>query len=514
MAPPTKRPEVLEEKAREMLARIELPKSTGLAAQGFIDDNSLLRWMKNRDRTRARWSRLETGEAPALLYWYRELHPRDTATRFGSIGRISRTDPPFEQAGMSSVLLDGAGKLRSISVIPPRADTLAAAAEPEWAPWFGLAGLDTARFHPVEPERNPSFYVDGRRAWRGTLASSPADSYLVEGATYRGRLARFAVITPWDPGDRFNDAVSAGQRTAQSVVSFLIIMTVLVGGFLITRRNLRLERADRLGAGRVALAVGGSLMLTWLFTASHTGDLASEIGVFWNGMAIACLNGLLAWLIYIGVEPYVRRAKPHLLIGWTRFLAGGFRDPIVGRDVLIGAVAGVTLHVLQGIGWLVPTWLGQPPETPLSIDPDTLLGFGTMLGAILASLTNVVTTPLVVLIIYVIGRMVFRKEWAALGLVALLFGGAALTGQTSTVRLVIGLIYTAVLLLVVFRWGFLAAGSAILVEGLVSNYPFAMNPSTWYFPTTLAVLSLVALLGYWAWRAARSRLMLARPTTR
>jgi serine/threonine-protein kinase len=514
MAPEPKRPEVLEEKARELLARIDLPQASGLSEAGFLEDDPLLRWMRARDATSARWDRLRSGEAPVLLYWYRQMHPRDVPGQLGALGRISRNDPPFEQAGMSSVLLDSQGRLKQISVIPPRTDSLAAVPPPDWSTWFAAAGLDTARFSPTEPERNPSFYVEDRRAWRGTLAGAPAESILVEGSTYRGRVARFAVIAPWDPRDRFNDRLSGGQRTAQSILSFLILLIVVGGGVLVTRRNLRLERADRAGAGRVALAVGASLMVAWLLVASHTSDLQSEINVFWNGMSIACLNGLLAWLVYVGVEPYVRRVKPHLLIGWTRLLAGGWRDPIVGRDVLIGAAAGVTMHVLQTVGWLVPGWIGEAPGIPLQIDPDTLLGGPEMLAALLTSLTNVVTTPLVVLIIYVIGRLVLKKDRLAIGAVVLLFGAAAVAGQSSVLGFVTGLLFTAILFTVLFRRGFLAAAAALLAEGLVSNYPFAMDPSTWYFPTTLLLLGLLALLGIGAWRAARGRVAGGALTTR
>jgi len=163
------------------------------------------------------------------------------------------------------VVLDETGQLTLLAVIPPRTDSLAVVPEPDWPNWFVAAGLDTGRFAPAVPNRNPSFYVDARRAWRGTRSWAPGDTVLVEAATYRGRLARFSVIVPWDPRDRFNDVLPDGQRTAQSIISFVIILTVMIGGFLITRRNIRLERADRLGAVRVATAVWGSLMLAWLF---------------------------------------------------------------------------------------------------------------------------------------------------------------------------------------------------------------------------------------------------------
>ena len=142
--------------------------------------------------------------------------PRDVPDQLGSLGRITRTDPPFLEAGMSSVVLDGVGNLRHLAVIPPRIDSLAVRPPPDWGTWFAAAGLDTSRFRESAPDRNPSYYIDARRTWRGTRPTFPTDTVVVEAGTYRGRPARFSVIEPWDPRDRFSDQVTGGQRTMQS----------------------------------------------------------------------------------------------------------------------------------------------------------------------------------------------------------------------------------------------------------------------------------------------------------
>ena len=46
------------------------------------------------------------------------------------------------------------------------------------------------------------------------------------------------------------------------------------------------------------------------------------------------------WLFYVALEPYVRRFWPQVMIGWTRRSRAGVRDPLVGRDVLVGVAAG------------------------------------------------------------------------------------------------------------------------------------------------------------------------------
>ena len=45
----------------------------------------------------------------------------------------------------------------------------------------------------------------------------------------------------------------------------------------------------------------------------------------------------------MSLEPRVRRLWPTTLISWARLLSGRARDPMVGRDLLIGVAAGVGL---------------------------------------------------------------------------------------------------------------------------------------------------------------------------
>ena len=57
--------------------------------------------------------------------------------------------------------------------------------------------------------------------------------------------------------------------------------------------------------------------------------------------------GVTVWLYYLAVEPFVRRRWPHLLIAWTRLLSGGYRDPLIGAQLLTGGAFGVALVVLE-----------------------------------------------------------------------------------------------------------------------------------------------------------------------
>ena len=46
-------------------------------------------------------------------------------------------------------------------------------------------------------------------------------------------------------------------------------------------------------------------------------------------------------MVYMALEPYVRRRWPQSMIAWSRLLGGAVRDPVVGGNLLIGAAFGV-----------------------------------------------------------------------------------------------------------------------------------------------------------------------------
>ena len=64
------------------------------------------------------------------------------------------------------------------------------------------------------------------------------------------------------------------------------------------------------------------------------------IAVWFEGVAWALFISAFIWFLYMALEPFVRRRWPNLIISWSRLVAGDFRDPMVGRDILIGGMLG------------------------------------------------------------------------------------------------------------------------------------------------------------------------------
>ncbi len=117
------------------------------------------------------------------------------------------------------------------------------------------------------------------------------------------------------------------------------------------------------------------------------------------------------WLLYVGLEPYVRRRWPQVLIGWSRLLSGRFRDPLVGRDVLIGGATAILVGAVDRVSDVILASAGAPPDAPASGGLVTLLGARYLLG----SLLDITATWFALFLLFMLFslRVVLRSEWLA-----------------------------------------------------------------------------------------------------
>jgi hypothetical protein len=107
--------------------------------------------------------------------------------------------------------------------------------------------------------------------------------------------------------------------------------------------------------------------------ASHVPTFQGEVWLVYNVVARALFTTGVLVLFYVALEPYVRRRTPRRLVSWGRLMAGDWRDPLVGRDVLVGVLLGIWINLMIWFGELLGRRLGFPPEL-IGTDFDTLLG--------------------------------------------------------------------------------------------------------------------------------------------
>ena len=153
------------------------------------------------------------------------------------------------------------------------------------------------------------------------------------------------------------------------------------------------------------------LLVAWIISARHYGSWQIETNHLFSFIAFALLSTGRAWILYIALEPYVRRFSPAILISWTRVLGGQILDPRVGRDVLVGVAVGSMMALLGMSYVLVPPLLGLPPAQPRTTNLQFLLGAPSVLGAVLRMIPNNIQNAMFVAVAFGFGRAITGRLW-------------------------------------------------------------------------------------------------------
>jgi serine/threonine-protein kinase len=507
--PIEKSPAALEDRARERLDRLGAPRPVDHVT-GFAQDAEYVRWVQERDRTPTRWDNLAGGDPPLVEFWYRQSPRPLSATNL--TGRVFRNDPPVQVAGMAGASYDFRGRLLSFYVVPPQLEraeaaapggAVAAAAEPDWAPLLAEARLDPAQFRRVEPMWTPPFYADARVAWEGAWPARPELRLRIEAASYRGRPVWFDVTSPWtrpERGQAFPQP--AAQRRMLAFYILSLVALAAIGGVL-AYRNIRLGRGDRRGAFRLALGLTTLASASWALRAHHLEDPELEITIAAKGVGLAVLVAALLWLFYLALEPYVRRLRPWTLVSWTRLLNGGTRDAVVGRDSLIGLAFGACLALLAVLARSLVVWLGQPERAPELIGLDALLSTRMLLSFVVGMPVNATLLGLFLLLLFLVLRLVTRRDWIAAALVvAFVVSGELADSRENLWLLPLSAVVWSAFVVLLLRFGLLAAITAVFAANLLQVPPLLFAPGSWTGAAAFVVLPLLVAAALLAFRSA------------
>jgi hypothetical protein len=303
------------------------------------------------------------------------------------------------------------------------------------------------------------------------------------------------MIGPWTRPERMQPyRPTAGER-ASLVFVIIVLLSTLVVGALLARRNLRLGRGDRRGAFRLAAFAFAARAVAWFFGAHHVPSFA-EIGLFLDFLAWGLAWSCFLWVLYMALEPYVRRRWPATLVSWSRLLEGGFRDPLVGRDVLVGCFLAPFTIALGRLLWFVPSWLGYPPPLPASGPQSVFLGARMMVAHVAAALMFAPILWLALLFVLFLLRALLRKEWVAAVAWVLLF--AIFFPLThDPVGLAGALIFSSLAVLVMIRFGLLALVANFMVVSILQDSPLTTQMSSWYAGLSLVGILLMAAMAFY-----------------
>jgi hypothetical protein len=500
--PVEKAPAALEDRARELLSRLG-PGAVSVDAQsGLTFDLEYFLDVRKKDRSPARWEGLRTGAPPVALFWYRQS-PRPLLPRRPG-GHVTWGDPPALVSGMAAVKYDLAGWLVALSVVPPQVEAAATAPmpAPDWSALLEAAGLNLSQLRTVEPTWTPPFHTDTRAAWEGTWPRRPDIPIRVEAAGYRGRPVWFQIVSPWTRPERDEPfELSKGQKAGQAAVILLMLGLVATGAAL-AKRNIRLGRGDRRGAFRLALALFGMGGAGFLIGAHHVADVTMEITLLAGGAGLVMLLAGLTWLLYLALEPYVRRLRPWTLISWARLLGGGWRDAVVGRDSLIGMVWGAVLAAVVLAAQRVPALLGQPAPLPNGGDADVLVRTPRLLASIVSLPVGATLLGLGALLLFLVLRFLTRRDLlaAALLVTLLTFNVVSQVEDSAWLMLPLGLVIYGSYAVLLLKFGALSAIAGAFTADMLLGMPLLPDPGHWTGSATLGVVPLLIALALLAFR--------------
>lgn len=497
VTPLDKPPDALLARSEEIIQQLGFTEPSADSTYGLLTDFDYLNYIQQHDKSAARWQRLSSDRPPTIVFWYRQS-PREIQSTdfFNSVGAgaVTLWDPTSDITGMISEALDSRGRLLFFKRIPPEHDPPSGpSAPPDWSALFSAAGLDPSAFTAAAPEWADLLYSDTRAAWTREISTPIHVTERVEAAAYRGKPVYFRVVYPWTDPWRDRLHPTSGHQKLASIVGIVVFAALLLGSILIVRRNVRQKRGDEAGSWRLGNFLFFVFLGMWALEAHHLASL----GEFRNvvlALAWAFLISTFARMLYFGLEPFVRRRDPHALIGWARLISGKIRDPLVGRDVLIGIAYGVALGAFESIDNILLPLLGGLPPQPGTPSMESMIGVGPTLGSIFDYTWVYVLFSLGIFFLLFLLRLVLRKDWIA-ALVIVFLGAVINTGGDYfwETFLAAAMVWLSIYL-VLRRFGLLALVVGLVVQNMLLTFPLTTHLSRWYAPGGITgMLTIVAI---------------------
>jgi serine/threonine-protein kinase len=493
-------PEALTQKAREITTRLGYMERPADSAFGYNYNTDFLDYVEKNRKPPVNWGDVLAGRPAVLEYWYRQSPKEMSATQYYDLlftpGVLQENDPATTLSGMINVKLDPKGRLISfLAIAPQKYDAAAAAAQPDWSPLFAAAEIDPSKMQPAPPQWNSLAASDSRAAWAGTWPGTDWPSH-VEAGAWHGKPVYFTVIGDWTKPERMVTPKSAEDAKAKlgNILALVLLTALLVAGALLARRNYRQGRADREGALRLATVMFALEIVLWLCR-SH---LVPALETF--ASALLCVaSGLLisgvTWMLYLALEPWIRRRWPQAIITWSRLISGQLRDPLVGRDILLGVAFGVAwLLILEGANIPLTRAGASPPLTSTAY----LVGGRQALGQWLMQIPASILGTLEFFFLLLGLKVLLRKDWiAALAFVSIFVTLQTLQKPHWEVTIPSFLLVYLILVLIVLRFGLVPVAVGVFTVDMIANVPLTADFSVWYAGTSLlALLSVVALAGW------------------
>lgn len=495
--------EVMEHKAREIVAGLGYSEQPKDYASGFSYDYDYLSYLTRKDNPGARWDRVLSERPPLLRFWFRqsplEMMPDAYSNVSLTPGVVTFADPPQTFSGMINLRLDPSGRLLYFQAIPPEKEEHPQPSRtPDWQTLFTAAGLTASDFHAATPTWNSLASADTRAAWDGLWPGTIRPLH-VEAAAYQGKPVFFQLSGLWTNPVRMPPPEETGSEKASQIFGVSFVILLIAGGIWLAYRNYSRGKGDRRGAWRLA-GVAFLLEMVLFLARAHLKFSTDALVLLLLAVSTALFVSAVLWILYLALEPYVRSKWPQTIVSWSRLLAGSLRDPLVGRDILFGTLMGLGWVLVYYGGYLFDIRLGERPLLP---QPNLLEGARAAVSLWLGNIVGAILGVLMFFFVLVFLRGLVRNRWVAATLFVILFSiPNILASHHRLIDTPIWIIIYLIAAVAVVRFGLIVLATATFTANVLLNLPFSLDFSEWYAPTSLCVVLSFVALAVWGFFTA------------
>ena len=404
MVPMELSPAVLEQKAREIAALLGHKPARTDEISALYSEPDLVLGVSERDKGRTKdWGKLLKGESP-----YRVVY-RQSPKYLVSLpdGAIDADRPANTLPGMILMELSGSGLLRRFEAVVGANEKMPQTPVDE-AFLFKSAGLDVSQFHETPNVTLPKVPFDSTKAWKGPHPGLPGIEMTVQTAMWKGTPVEFSIVWPWTELPDTTEKPSTARDLAFQAFRFVLLGSALFSAIYFARRNLLNGRGDRQGATRLAVFVALLKLADVLLKMHYVPSLAMT-GILFNRIALVLADCSLLWMLYIAIEPAVRRNWPHTLITWNRLLAGNWLDPRVAWHILVGVMFGLVARY----GFLLRQYVNLDSSPPAFPNTDFLSGPSWFVGSWAMQVENAIAVSFVIFLLMCGLKFIVRRDWIA-----------------------------------------------------------------------------------------------------
>ena len=272
----------------------------------------------------------------------------------------------------------------------------------------------------------------------------------------------------------------------------LLAFLIAAAGILAGLRNLRQRQGDWTGAFRLALIIGLGNLISNMLAIPHS--LApAEFYLWFLAFSSSLFWAFLAWILYLALEPYIRRRWPTVLISWNRLLAGNLQDSVLASHILAGFALGLWAGSER---WISQWFRNLGGDSPIGLQ--YLNGGADLLrGYIDVSLSSS-QLCLLALVAASMVRVLMKRDWLVILLVpAFVWAVLALQGFPK-IAVITGYASWVLMFAALIRFGFVTFLAGFIVNNLFTVSGFTGRTGVWYATNGWLTVAIILAIAFYA----------------